>query len=340
MHLHPNFDTQQTARLKEAINRFASCRIMVIGDLMLDVFVWGEVQRISPEAPVPVVEVQEETRLLGGSANVVHNVAALGAKGMMSGVIGNDPGGRELVGLLRRKGIATDGIVVEDGRPTTIKTRIIARNQQVVRFDREQRKPVHADSLQHIADYIGESLGRVDALIVSDYAKGVITLELMDRIRSLMGSSRAPVIVDPKVQNTDMYRQVTLVTPNHLEAARMAGMEITDENSLKAAAQVLLAQLQCETVLITRGKDGMSLFHRNGEMNTIPTVARRVFDVTGAGDTVIATLALGMAAGLSTVDAALLANLAAGIVVGEVGTATVTSDRLAQALDACVCHAE
>jgi D-glycero-beta-D-manno-heptose-7-phosphate kinase len=340
MHLHSTFDTQQTARLKEAISRFSSCRIMVIGDLMLDVFVWGEVQRISPEAPVPVVEVQEETRLLGGSANVVHNVAALGAKGMMSGVIGNDPGGRELVSLLRRKGIATDGIVVEEARPTTIKTRIIARNQQVVRFDREQRKPIRTDSLERIADYIGESLGRADAIIVSDYAKGVVTPELMDQIRTFKGSSQAPVIVDPKVQNADMYRQVTLVTPNHLEAGRMAGMEITDDTSLKAAARVLLAQLQCETVLITRGKDGMSLFHRNGDMNTIPTVARRVFDVTGAGDTVIATLALGMAAGLSTVDAALLANLAAGIVVGEVGTATVTGDRLAQALDACVCQAE
>jgi D-beta-D-heptose 7-phosphate kinase/D-beta-D-heptose 1-phosphate adenosyltransferase len=159
----------------------------------------------------------------------------------------------------------------------------------------------------------------------------------MDRTRSIKAADRVPVIVDPKVQNTALYRGVTLITPNHHEAARMAGIEIHDEEGLRAAAAVLLHELECETVLITRGKDGMSLFHRNGDFSSIPTVARRVFDVTGAGDTVIATMALGMAAGLSTVDAALLANLAAGIVVGEVGTATVGRDRLAEALETCCC---
>lgn len=335
---HPQFESEQTLRLKQALNRFHSCRIMVVGDLMLDIFVWGDVQRISPEAPVPVVEVQEETQLLGGSANVVHNVAALGAKAMVSGVIGNDSGGRELVRLLRRAGVPTDGIVVEEDRPTTMKTRVIARNQQVVRFDRELKRPLKRESLDLIADYLQESLSRVDAVIVSDYAKGVITPSLMDRIRSMRDGHRPPVIVDPKVQNVEMYRQVTMVTPNHLEAARMAGMEISDEATLKSAAQVLLNQLECETVLITRGKEGMSLFHRNGDTASIPTVARRVFDVTGAGDTVIATIAIGIAAGLSTVDAAMLANLAAGIVVGEVGTATVSNQRLAEALETCVCR--
>jgi len=310
---------------------------MVIGDLMLDVFVWGEVQRISPEAPVPVVDVREETRLLGGSANVVHNVASLGAKAMVSGVVGNDPGGRELVRLLRRAGVSTEGVVVEEGRPTTMKTRVIARNQQVVRFDREERRPVEHDTMEHIVRYLGDNLGRVDAIILSDYAKGVITPEFMDRTRSLKAASRVPVIVDPKVQNAAMYRGVTLITPNHHEAARMAGIEIQDEEGLRTAAGILLDRLECESVLITRGKDGMSLFYRDGVMASIPTVARRVFDVTGAGDTVIATLALGMAAGLSTTDAALLANLAAGIVVGEVGTAAVNRERLALALESCAC---
>jgi len=339
MHTHLSFDAARAPHLKEAIERFTSCRIMVVGDLMLDVFVWGEVQRISPEAPVPVVDVSEETQLLGGSANVAHNVAALGAKAMVSGVVGNDPGGRELVRLLRRAGISTEGIVVEEDRPTTMKTRIIARNQQVVRFDRERRKPIQPDTLEHIAGYLEGNLNRVDAVIVSDYAKGVISPDLMDRTRSMKAAERVPVIVDPKVQNTALYRGVTLITPNHHEAARMAGIEISDEEGLRAAAAVLLRELECETVLITRGKDGMSLFHRNGDISSIPTVARRVFDVTGAGDTVIATMALGMAAGLSTVDAALLANLAAGIVVGEVGTATVSRDQLAEALETCSCSA-
>lgn len=337
MHTHLPFDPARTTRLKEALDRFPSCRIMVVGDLMLDVFVWGEVQRISPEAPVPVVDVNEETRLLGGAANVVHNVATLGATAMVSGVVGNDPGGRELVRLLRRAGVATDGVVVEENRPTTIKTRIIARNQQVVRFDREERTPVDHDTMMHITGYLEENLSRVDAIILSDYAKGVITPEFMDRTRSMKAPARVPVIVDPKVQHVAMYRGVTLITPNHHEAARMAGIEIRDEVGLRAAAEVLLRRLECESVLITRGKDGMSLFHRNGETASIPTVARRVFDVTGAGDTVIATMGLGMAVGLSTVDAALLANLAAGIVVGEVGTAAVDRERLALALESCAC---
>ncbi len=337
MHTHLSFDVARTVHLREALRRFTSCRIMVLGDLMLDVFVWGEVQRISPEAPVPVVDVQEETQLLGGSANVAHNVAALGAKAMLSGVVGNDPGGRELVRLLRRAGISTEGIVVEEERPTTMKTRVIARNQQVVRFDREKRKPIQQDTVEHIAGYLEGNLNRVDAVIVSDYAKGVISPDLMDRTRSMNVADRIPVIVDPKVQHAALYRGVTLITPNHHEAARMAGVEIAGEEGLRAAAEILLREIQCEMVLITRGKDGMSLFHRNGDISSIPTVARRVFDVTGAGDTVIATMALGMAAGLSTVDAALLANLAAGIVVGEVGTATVSRDRLAEALEDCCC---
>ncbi|NTW37770.1 MAG: D-glycero-beta-D-manno-heptose-7-phosphate kinase, partial [Syntrophobacteraceae bacterium] len=208
MHTHLSFDAARAPHLREAIERFTSCRIMVVGDLMLDVFVWGEVQRISPEAPVPVVDVSEETQLLGGSANVAHNVAALGAKAMVSGVVGNDPGGRELVRLLRRAGISTEGIVVEEDRPTTMKTRIIARNQQVVRFDRERRNPIQPDTLEHIAGYLEGNLNRVDAVIVSDYAKGVISPDLMDRTRSMKAAERVPVIVDPKVQNTALYRGV------------------------------------------------------------------------------------------------------------------------------------
>lgn len=333
MHNGLHLSEEQKARLTKAIESFSAYTILVVGDLMLDTFIWGQVQRISPEAPVPIVEVGEETQLLGGTANVVNNVAALGAKVIVSGIIGNDPAGRELVRLLKLVAVSDEGLVIENDRPTTRKTRIIAQNQQVVRFDHECRTPLTKDSREQILGYIEKNLPKIDGLIVSDYAKGVVTPELMDAVRSLASNSTIPIVVDPKVQHARMYGRVTMITPNNHEASRMSGIEIRDEATLIDAGRTLLKQLECRTVLITRGKDGMSLFHEDGQVVHIPTVARRVFDVTGAGDTVNAAITLGMAAGLSTVEAALMANIAAGIVVGEVGTATVSSARLAQVID-------
>ena len=333
MHNGLELSAEVKARLIEAIKRFPEHKILVVGDLMLDTFIWGQVQRISPEAPVPIVEVSEETQLLGGTANVVHNVAALGGSVTAAGVIGNDAAGRELVLLLRRVSVPTDGLIVEQDRPTTRKTRIIAQNQQVVRFDQECRKPLQQDSVERILAYIEKNLAHTHGLIISDYAKGVVTPELMDSIRSIAQGSKIPIIVDPKVKHLQMYGRVTMITPNHHEASRMAGIEIRDESTLVMAGRSLLNQLECETVLITRGKDGMSLFHRDGQIVHIPTVARRVFDVTGAGDTVIAAITLGIASGLSMVQAAHLANIAAGVVVGEVGTATVSAERLYKVIE-------
>ncbi len=323
-----HFSSEEKERLTGAISRFPRYRILVVGDLMLDVFIWGEVNRISPEAPVPVVEVAEETRLLGGAANVVNNVAALGAAASIAGVIGNDEAGRELVRLMEGEGVSPGGLIVESARPTTVKTRIIARNQQVVRFDRESRHPLNKGTLEKVLSFVEQQVGRVDGVIVSDYAKGVVTSDFMDAVRSFASASGIPVVVDPKVRHAGLYRRVTMITPNHHEASRMSGVVIHDEATLEEAGRALLERLECRTVLITRGKEGMSLFHREGEAVHIPTVARRVFDVTGAGDTVIAAMTLGIVAGLSTVEAAMLANLAAGIVVGEVGTATASSARL------------
>lgn len=328
MGIRPKLSSEQKHRLAEAIRGFPDYRILVVGDLMLDVFIWGEVHRISPEAPVPVVEVREETQLLGGAANVVHNVAALGGKVSVAGVIGNDSGGRELIRLLRHASVATDGMVVEADRPTTRKTRIIAQNQQVVRFDHEMCAPVQKDSLDRILSHIEGNLSSTDAIIVSDYAKGVVSGNLMDALRSCNAEARIPIMVDPKVCNADLYREVTMITPNHHEASRMSGIEIRDDETLLTAGRLLQRRLNCRQVLITRGRAGMSLFDPDGRMTLIPTVARRVYDVTGAGDTVIAALTLGMIAGLSMVDAAILANIAAGIVVGEVGTAVVSAERL------------
>ena len=319
--------------LTDSVSRFPDHTILVVGDLMLDVFVWGEVRRISPEAPVPVVEVREETRLLGGTANVVHNVAALGAKTLVTGVIGSDFAGQQLAKLFQEVCVTTDGLVVEPDRPTTVKTRIIAQSQQVVRFDRERHGPISGEARERVLGYIRENLARIDGVIISDYAKGMITHDLMDAVRTITAAARIPVIVDPKVQHADLYRNVTMITPNHHEASRMSGIEIVDEASLARAGRALLNKLQCKTVLITRGKEGMTLFHRDGQVVHIPTVARRVFDVTGAGDTVIAAITLGVISGLAVEEAALLANLAAGIVVGEVGTAVVSAERLLASIE-------
>jgi D-beta-D-heptose 7-phosphate kinase/D-beta-D-heptose 1-phosphate adenosyltransferase len=322
-------------RLAEAISRFPASRVLIVGDVMLDSFIWGEVSRISPEAPVPVVVVREESHLLGGAANVVHNVATLGGQAMVAGSIGNDLAGQELLRRFEQISVPTCGLIYEEGRPTTVKTRIIARHQQVVRYDREHQAPLKQDTSEHILSFIRENLPRLGAVIVSDYAKGVVTRPFLDALRRLVAAAPVPVVVDPKVQHADLYRSFTMITPNNHEASQMSGIEINDEETLIRAGKSLLEQLACESVLITRGRDGMSLFHHDGQMVHIPTVAQRVFDVTGAGDTVIAAVTLGIVAGLSREDAALLANLAAGFVVGEVGTAAVSSAQLLDIVQSC-----
>lgn len=316
-----------------AIRKFPAIRVLVIGDLMLDVYIWGEVRRISPEAPVPVVEVLKQTKCPGGAANVVRNVATLGASVCPVGLIGDDADGSELLRLLRKGSTRDSGIVVEKGRPTSVKTRIIARTQQVVRYDLESRGPAASESTARLMEFVEQVLPEIDVVILSDYAKGVVSAPLADKLRGLC-SGRVPVVVDPKVENLKLYSRFFIVTPNHHEAARMSGIPIESEVSLNSAGSELLARLECENLLITRGKDGMSIFQPGGKAYHIPTLARQVFDVTGAGDTVAAVLALGSAAGLSVVDASILANIAAGIVVGEVGAAAVTP---AQLLDAVNC---
>ncbi|MHC1729417.1 MAG: D-glycero-beta-D-manno-heptose-7-phosphate kinase [Syntrophobacteraceae bacterium] len=319
-------------RLIAAVERFSRCRVLVIGDLMLDVFIWGEVSRISPEAPVPVVEVHRETKCLGGAANVAHNLASLGSVPYPAGLIGDDAAGAKILELFSERAVSIAGIVEEEGRPTSVKTRIIARTQQVVRYDHESRRSPDPSSLERLIEFIRETLPRTDVVIISDYAKGVVCARLVEELRTLT-SGRIPVVVDPKIQNFDLYRSFTTVTPNHHEAALISGIQIVDEQSLNAAGRKLLRKLGCENLLITRGKEGMSIFRNGGKALHIPTLARHVYDVTGAGDTVAAVLALGTAAGLSITDASILANLAAGIVVGELGTAAVSAGTLVTALE-------
>jgi len=318
--------------LKRYLSRFRRVRLLVVGDLMLDHYIWGKVNRISPEAPVPVVNVTSESLLLGGAANVANNVLSLGGRVELCGVIGPDDAGRKFLHALSQAGLGTDGIVVEKERQTTKKTRIIAHSQQVVRFDREQREKISKESQQRLSDFIQDQIKSVDGIIVSDYAKGVIAPNLMQGLMTLSRRNGISVIVDPKVSHFDLYQGSTVVTPNHLEAEQASGIETDAGDDLITVGKMLLKQLGSEAVLITRGEHGMSLFERRGTVTHIPTMAKAVFDVTGAGDTVISTLGLALAAGAQMREAAVLSNLAAGIVVGIVGTATVSREALETAL--------
>ena len=318
-------------RLISCVDRFPKTRILVVGDVVLDHYIWGNVSRISPEAPVPVVNVTRENLLLGGATNVVHNIHALGGSVGVCGVIGRDEAGRQLLHLLRSQDIPTDGLITDQSRPTTIKTRIIAHAQQVVRFDRETKDRIGKDAHQQIFDVVkGKIAEGLDAIVLSDYCKGVVTKDLVRDIVGLARKNRVIVSVDPKVSHFGMYSGVTILTPNSHEASVGSKIEIEDDRTLLKAGAFLLKHLKCAAVLITRGEHGMNLFEQGGKVTHIPTVAREVFDVTGAGDTVISTLTLAMAAGAGMVDAAMISNFAAGIVVGVVGTATVKPEELKQ----------
>jgi D-beta-D-heptose 7-phosphate kinase/D-beta-D-heptose 1-phosphate adenosyltransferase len=322
---------KESKRLTAYIDRFPTTRVLIVGDIVLDHYIWGKVTRISPEAPVPVVNVTRENFLLGGAANVANNIQALGGAVSVCGVIGRDEAGKQLFHLLNKQGISTNGIIVDPARPTTIKTRVIAHSQQVVRFDRETKERIEQDTHRRIFDHVGRQVKEgLDAIVLSDYCKGMVTSDLVRDIVKLARKHKVIVCVDPKVSHFGMYNGVTILTPNINEASLGSKIEIDNERSLLKAGTLLLKRLKCEAVLITRGEQGMSLFEHGGRVTHIPTVAREVFDVTGAGDTVISTLTLGMAAGASMVDAARISNYAAGIVVGVVGTAIVKPDELKQ----------
>ena len=326
-------------RVEEILSRFSGKTILIVGDVMLDEFIWGKVGRISPEAPVPVVEVVEETYRLGGSGNVAANIRDLDGIPIPIGVVGRDVAAERVGDLLNEAGIETYGLVRAD-RPTTLKTRIIAHSQQIVRADRESKKPLSPGLNRDLAGLFLQYLPQAAAVIVSDYDKGVVNGELLSAILPQARSAGVPVLLDPKVHHADYYRPVTLVTPNHSEAELLTGSAIDSEPALEEAGRRLLQRFECEYVLITRGEEGMSLFSasKGAGSHHLPTFAREVFDVTGAGDTVIATLALAYAGGATMEEAAVLANHAAGIVVGKVGTATVSRPELLSDFEARNAH--
>jgi D-beta-D-heptose 7-phosphate kinase/D-beta-D-heptose 1-phosphate adenosyltransferase len=321
-------------RALEIIGNFSRARVLVVGDIMLDHFIWGKVSRISPEAPVPVVEVQSDNLMLGGCANVLNNIFSLGGTVYVTGVIGADSMGERLLGELYKRRIDTDGIIIEADRPTTLKTRIVAHSQQVVRFDKESRQPIKAHIVEKLIEYIKKVKSKLGAVIISDYNKGVITKPLMEGIRDVISKRGIPVCVDPKQNDFSLYQGFDIITPNHYEAGRAAGIEITDTNDIIKIGKILLDRFNFKALLITRGEEGMNLFERDGKTvcTAFPAEAREVFDVTGAGDTVIGVFALCIASGATFQEAAALANHAAGIVVGKVGTASITQDELRDVL--------
>ena len=322
---NPPFDLEA---LRDVVTRFAGRRIAVLGDVMVDRYLWGRVDRISPEAPVPVVEVERETSSLGGAGNVAANLSALGAEPTLVAVIGDDGEGAHLRRTLAEHGVRAQELLVDAGRVTTVKTRIIAHSQQVVRADRETRADVAGALLDRIRGALERELETSEALVVSDYGKGVVhpgTLEVALAIARRRG---IPVCVDPKESHIDGYRGVTLLTPNQNEAGYVQGRRIRDDESLAEVGWGLQKRLDVQAVLITRGPDGMSLFERGGRYTYLPTVAREVFDVTGAGDTVVGVVTLALASGADLVTACRLANHAAGLVIREVGTAACTPQEL------------
>ena len=317
------------ANARELIHRFSRLKTLVIGDLMLDHFIWGTVSRISPEAPVPVVRMSRETEMPGGAGNVAVNMAALGAEVHVVGLLGDDTAADRLAALFQRGSIHTESTVRSPERPTIVKMRIIAHHQQVVRVDREIPGEIPRALQEQLWRQVEKVLPEVQAVVLSDYAKGVVTPYLIRRLIPLARRRGIPITVDPKVENFNQYQRVTCVTPNTQEAMESGGMRsLQDEKDVEKLGQALLKKIRADSILITRGEQGMSLFEKKKPVFHIPTRAREVFDVTGAGDTVISTLTLALAAGASLRQAAELANYAAGIVVAKLGTASVTGPEL------------
>ncbi|MCB1041664.1 MAG: D-glycero-beta-D-manno-heptose-7-phosphate kinase [Acidobacteria bacterium] len=319
-------------KLETIVSRFGDSKIGVIGDLMLDRFIWGKVSRISPEAPVPVVQVTHETVHLGGAANVVANITAMGGTAVPIGLVGSDEVGRSLTQLIKAQGADSKFVVSGEDFISIQKTRIIAHHQQVCRVDREGVATLTQRDRESLLQRIEPFLQEVDLLVVSDYGKGVIDADLLGVLRQ--SSTDHEVLIDPKDRNFNHYYGFTAMTPNQGEAERMSGITFDDEDAVNRAAAKIFENQAPKLLLITRGENGMTLFDGPGVRLDIPTQAREVYDVSGAGDTVIATFACARQAGATGYEAAILANMAAGIVVGKLGTASTDQSELVQAIRA------
>jgi len=313
-------------KLIEIVNNFQGKKIGVIGDLMLDQFIWGDAERISPEAPIPVVLATKETFMPGGAGNTANNIASLGGRAFMIGLVGQDQAAQQLLRELKTKGINTTGIIKTPKRTTIQKIRVVARGQQVVRVDKEKDNPVDGQAKKKIISFIAFHIKNWDALVISDYAKGLVTQDLTQKIIALAKKHQKPILGDTKPKNASYFKNVTLLIPNYKEAIEISGVE-----DLKKVGRKIQKQLNCD-VIITQGAQGMTLFEKR-KIKKFPTKAKEVFDVSGAGDTVVAALALSLVSGANLEEATCIANYAAGIVVGKLGTATVFPEELKRELE-------
>ena len=324
---------KERKKLESILKGFPKVKLLVIGDIMMDRSILGKVSRISPEAPVPVIIAEKEDFNLGGAANVAHNIRSLGGIVSLCGVVGDDENGQKLYKKMIEKGIQTQGIFFEPGRQTTVKTRIIAHHphyQQLVRVDRETTDRLNISTSRNLNKFLKDKIMDFHGIIISDYGKGLLTKKLIQTIIERGKKSKRLIMVDPKLKNFFFYKGATVITPNTNEACEASRITAKDQSSVEKIGRNLLKRLKCNALVITQGEKGMTIFEPHQEPYPVPTVAKKVYDVTGAGDTVIGTmaLALGTGPGVSVKDAASLANYAAGIVVGEVGTATVSKDEL------------
>ncbi|MBU1023522.1 bifunctional hydroxymethylpyrimidine kinase/phosphomethylpyrimidine kinase [bacterium] len=313
------------------IDAFSSKKILILGDLILDEYIWGNAERISPEAPIPVVNILKTEVRLGGAANVAMSILALGGQPELTGIIGDDDSGAKFLKTAESLGLSTDGIFVVPGHITPLKTRVIASSQQMLRIDNERIEPIENDIRGKLIEYLITQLENSSALLISDYAKGLIGSELLAPVLDKAKSLELLITVDPKPVNMHLYKGVTLVSPNLKETAIASGVKITDQKSLSLAASILMDKISPKALLVTRGSDGLSLFESDSEYH-LPAMASQVYDVSGAGDTVIGTLTLSLAAGAHLKDAVEIANCAAGVVVRKPGVATISPVELKDAL--------
>ena len=319
-------------RVKEILAAIRKQRILVIGDIMLDQYYWGSVNRVSPEAPVPVVDVESETIRLGGAANVANNIRSLGAEPWLLGVIGNDSYGQRFLTEMLTQGMSTEGIIADASRPTTVKTRIMAHHQQVLRTDRESKKSIDKKTEGHAIDRVKRFAQKADAILIQDYNKGMITKRLIQETSLLAKQRKKILAVDPKFDHFFSFVGATVFKPNQREVENVLGLKIDDNRQLQKAGEKIIKRLQCSYLLITRGEQGMTLLDRKGSVTHVSTRAKEVYDVSGAGDTVIGVLTAALAAGATIMEAATLANHAAGIVCAEVGIVPVTLQDLKKAM--------
>ncbi len=321
-------------RLSALLAGLKGKRIAVIGDLMIDRYFWGSVHRVSPEAPVPIVEVESESVRLGGAANVANNIASLGGKAALVGLVGNEHEGELLQQMAKEAGFDLRGVVVDGSRPTTVKTRIIAQGQHVVRIDNESKADCPDYLIPRLIDAVRYSIHELDGIIIEDYNKGVVTAQLIAEVTAVASKYRKIVTVDPKYNHFFEYKHVTVFKPNRREVEEVMGGRLRSDEDVAAAGRKILQSLEAENVLLTRGEQGMSLVQADGGVLHLPTTAKNVQDVSGAGDTVISTLTMGLAAGADVREACVLANFAGGIVVGSVGIVPIRPEELCAAVQA------